>query len=848
MTYLNNTDPWRPATTPESKASLQEQIDDHEQAQGIRRFLNAIDRDKARGAASTNPALMAPFLQLYRELVQSFESHLSERKRGRPQAGEKVTIKVAEVLPSDVTIAIACAVIAETLYQDQSDGKPSTSFQSVATEIGKAVNLECTLRGLNAAEVAHAERFERTATFARLSPKQKREKADRFYSNRQPLALDTRECMQLGSFVLSAFIKHGLLAEFKLGGKCKGDLSRLSISRQALEIVHTISLGVGSLRPSLRPRLLPPNEITSTNTTFTDHPGFRLKTFMSSRSQFSGSWGMTAKDAPAHFAAANKLQATPQRINKRVCEVIREIDRTGGQAFERLGIVPPRNTAEDLARCPEAASEEEIKARNREYSRRLEVFKNENRRYMEKLSRLRTAVEYSEQPEVYFPTFADVRGRLYRHGDISVTVGDLARGLVEFARGEPIGREGAKALSLHLANCYGLDKAPIEVRKRWASENEGLITLVAEEPLDRGRMFWIEADEPFQFLAACFAYHGYLTEGPCYVCHCPVAIDGTCNGLQHLAALRRDRELAHAVNLTDDEQQDVYVKVGNAAVEELRAMSIGNVPLSTNGERWKLMGVLQALVAKCDEDSSVVRKIGKRPVMSLAYGATAYRIKDDFKTLIEKDLMEVLGELDAITVKSLAAELTNAVLKATAKECASADETLKWLREVARTVASTNTPLTWSSPSGWVCHVDKRKELPNTNLAIRVDVGLAKKPKVTFKAGYSDDQSVREITNCFSANLVHSLDAAHLVATVNAFTGDITTVHDSFSCLPNRLDELNRAVRETFVEQYADTNILRDAAEQVLVMAGLSLADVPPVPAQLGFDLSEVRGSSYSFC
>lgn len=34
-----------------------------------------------------------------------------------------------------------------------------------------------------------------------------------------------------------------------------------------------------------------------------------------------------------------------------------------------------------------------------------------------------------------------------------------------------------------------------------------------------------------------------------YVCHLPVHMDGSCNGLQHYAALGRDTEGAKAVNL-----------------------------------------------------------------------------------------------------------------------------------------------------------------------------------------------------------------------------------------------------------------------------------------------------------
>lgn len=49
-----------------------------------------------------------------------------------------------------------------------------------------------------------------------------------------------------------------------------------------------------------------------------------------------------------------------------------------------------------------------------------------------------------------------------------------------------------------------------------------------------------------------------------YVCHLPIHQDGSCNGLQHYAALGRDRAGAEGVNLCpSDVPQDVYNCVVN---------------------------------------------------------------------------------------------------------------------------------------------------------------------------------------------------------------------------------------------------------------------------------------------
>jgi DNA-directed RNA polymerase len=83
----------------------------------------------------------------------------------------------------------------------------------------------------------------------------------------------------------------------------------------------------------------------------------------------------------------------------------------------------------------------------------------------------------------------------------------------------------------------------------------------------KGRQWWVNSDEPWQTLAACMEVANALRcpEGPeAYVCHLPIHQDGSCNGLQHYAALGRDTVGAESVNLTPaDRPQDVYSNVAN---------------------------------------------------------------------------------------------------------------------------------------------------------------------------------------------------------------------------------------------------------------------------------------------
>jgi DNA-directed RNA polymerase, mitochondrial len=115
------------------------------------------------------------------------------------------------------------------------------------------------------------------------------------------------------------------------------------------------------------------------------------------------------------------------------------------------------------------------------------------------------------------------------------------------------------------------------------------------------------ADEPWQCLAACIELTSALrSEDPeSYLSQLPVHQDGSCNGLQHYAALGGDCEGARQVNLEPaDRPHDVYTSVAKL--------------VSADIERQAEEGseIAQMVVGK------VHRKIVKQTVMTSVYGVT----------------------------------------------------------------------------------------------------------------------------------------------------------------------------------------------------------------------------------
>ena len=96
---------------------------------------------------------------------------------------------------------------------------------------------------------------------------------------------------------------------------------------------------------------------------------------------------------------------------------------------------------------------------------------------------------------------------------------DVARGVLEFARGMPIENERALGwIMIQGANAFGMDRGTMDERIAWVEENQRAILRAAEEPL--ADLWWAkEAEDPWQFLAFCFDYAGLMEHGWGYVSH-----------------------------------------------------------------------------------------------------------------------------------------------------------------------------------------------------------------------------------------------------------------------------------------------------------------------------------------
>lgn len=549
------------------------------------------------------------------------------------------------------------------------------------------------------------------------------------------------------------------------------------------------------------------------------------------------------------FRAVNAMQRTPWRINSEVLQTMTALWQERQQVFPGLP-EPPRALPKprDLAGVISKAERKKLKKRWAIYLR-VRSLRTAAILYLRRLmpARFALARKLLEQGRpFYFPYFLDFRGRAYPvPRTFHPQDDDIGRALLEFADGEPLGRNGEFWLKVHVANMWGngLDKRSFEARCSWVDHNRRRIMSSAARPRKWVR-WWSQADKPWRFLAASLEWSAYLAcrrNGRLFRSHMPVALDGTCNGIQHLTALAGDPSSAVWVNLTptrNDRPRDIYRRAADLMITALTgergSSKSRRVRLSPRAARgladWYRANPLTA------------RKVAKLAIMNHPYGIGPYRVAQ--KLCIDKKLLPERVPAIHQNPWTLAYRLGELLLSGVAPDLLGGGRgVMEWLRkDFADPLANQGFGVRWAAPSGWpVLHEYRRPRQKR----IRTPLGTSCWPD---EARPGRELIKSKQVNAIVPNLIHSLDAAHMVLTINELAKSgitsLAVVHDSYAVHARYVPRLRKTLSETFVKVH-DRDILNGiwlSARQ----ARSDVASVPP-PKRGPLRITDVVEAKYPF-
>ena len=442
----------------------------------------------------------------------------------------------------------------------------------------------------------------------------------------------------------------------------------------------------------------------------------------------------------------------------------------------------------------------------------------------------------------------DFRGRAYPIPPHLSNVGsDLCRGMLKFSKAKPLGRRGFFWLKVHLANFAGMDKMTFEDRAAFVDQNLDKVRQSAEDPF-AGDRWWMGLDDPFQGLATCIELIHAIDSGDpeSYMCSLPVHMDGSCNGLQHYAALGRDRIGGRAVNLcADKEPQDVYIGVMHEVIRRVaeendRVLDFDYSDLSKLSEEKRKQA--KAHIGAQLVNGLIDRGVVKRTVMTSVYGVTYIGARAQIEEKIKSKLEAKGYDPDDMDdeIFNACGYLAKITMEAVGDLFVGAKQTMDWLTTCARNITLHGYPVAWISPIGIPAIQPYRQKKSSTVVTLMQTVTL------------TDDQDdlplhkTRQVS-AFPPNYVHSLDSSHMLLTALEMDRRglaFSAVHDSFWTHACDIDEMNAALRDVFVDLYS-----RPLLEELKASWEMRYPDLefPDLPETGNLNLEEVKNAPYFF-
>ncbi|ODV80798.1 mitochondrial DNA-directed RNA polymerase [Suhomyces tanzawaensis NRRL Y-17324] len=800
------------------------------------KWKHEFEEMQKRGGISLNKGLNAQLFKWYSEFLPYVEEEIKQcqnillgtiDKEGL-SAEELKVIKEREFYAPYLVLVPPqkmCVVTILELLKLTSTGGIDNGMRAARAliSVGKAIELEYRSQALvNTEKKVYSKKLKTTNQWKKLLRKKKNVILDS--TTNQPNDWSYTVYAKIGA-VLVSLLKH--VAKVPVKGIDPTTGKSITGSQPAIHHTYKYSngqkLGVfiihkevvkqlagksfsNCVQPQLLPMLVPPRPWNSYNDggyLFSQTQLVRIKDSVETSAYLKAASEMGNLDEI--YQGLNVLGNTAWTVNRRVLDVITKHWNTGKEFLDIPPIIEEPNLPKAIPLDAEPNEKFEYQKKVRQAINDAASAKSQRCDTNYKLEIARGFLG----EKLFFPHNVDFRGRAYPLSPHFNHLGnDLTRSLFLFWEGKEIGENGLRWLKIHLANVFGIDKAPLAKRVEFVNENLENIFQSAQNPYDP-QAWWLKGEKPWQVLSVCFELNeAYKMSDPTkFVSHIPVHQDGTCNGLQHYAALGGDIEGARQVNLLPaDKPQDVYSFVASLVQKRIDSEA-------EEGNKYALF--LQ---------DKITRKVVKQTVMTNVYGVTfvgaAAQIKKQLDHHFTKDMEE--------DVVDYARYLTLHVFASVRELFEGAHHIQDWLGESAKRISKSvridyedsqvaNKPnhlssVIWTTPLGLPCVQPYRvakNQLIKTNLQ---DISISD-PFGTSQVDARKQQAA------FPPNFVHSLDATHMLMTSRS-CGEkglsFAAVHDSYWTHASDVDIMNAEIRNQFVNLHKSNliNQVRDEFEK----------------------------------
>ena len=819
-------------TTSKSLQEIQELREGEWINQGRNRYDNAEKKNWAKGRASVTPPFIYVQKKLLIPLADSIDLFV---KREYKNAGRRHTASepLRDIDDSKKVALITLKIIIDCISQKK-------TLAQTSAQIGSMVELELANNIFKAKE-PHLHAVVLRDLLKRTSNVKHRKRVFAHTLNKYKIQIDKwdiRKQALVGLKLIDLVIKNKETKFCRIKpiriAKHK-TVNYLILHDEIEKKIKDSSFQCSVLTPYYKAMVTPPKPYTTPfNGGF--HNEYLTKQPLIKTHDYTYLHTLDSKQLSGFYDAVNHLQSVAFKIDRDMFNVFKEIWDNNlrlGKFPDRESLLDEKGKPKGIYRDPKVDEILELKIKyKRDLSR---VYSDEIARSSKVLNTLVAvdlALEYLEFERIYFAIFADTRGRLYCVGTtVTYQTDQKIKSLINFANPERLGDRGKYWLFVHASNTWGNDKVSFDDRYKFTEEKFDEFVSYAEAPLDNKG--WNFADKPMEFLNTCMNLKRFKEKGLDMECSLPVSMDATCSGLQVLSILMRNEVTAKEVNVSpSDKPRSIYTKIAELVKDEATIKASEG---SREANRWLEFGITKQIV--------------KRNIMTYVYSLKPYgarqQIFDEYKSIIEfNPAKKILADDGFSDCRWLAGIVWDKIEQQISPEA----QLMKWFQDCAKLFAKANLKMKWTTPMGFPVEMDYRYQIP-----FKVKTAINGSLVYTTFRREQDRKDSRKYSSSVSPNIVHSLDGA--VAQGVALycknhdepINNLMMVHDSFATTPNRVDQLNKIIRQVvidlFKEDYLEV-LYKDWEAQLPAKFAKSLN---PPPKLGNLDINEIANSKYFF-
>jgi len=233
--------------------------------------------------------------------------------------------------------------------------------------------------------------------------------------------------------------------------------------------------------------------------------------------------------------------------------------------------------------------------------------------------------------------------------------------------------------------------------------------------------------------------------------------------------------------------------------------------------------------------------------MTICYGSTRYSCTD----FVIEDLTkrQDKGEKHPFVDDLFrpASYLASVIWDSIGDNLKSARVGMKYLQDIAKIVSKEQLPIHWVTPVGFPVY-QSYPEMKSKRVKAML-MGEVIKPRINAETDKTDKL---RMSNGVAPNVVHSVDSAGMIKTVNvAYKNGVKNfcnVHDSFGTTAGDVEMLNKSLREAFIDMFSNHDVLAKFREDVERQLPDKLkAKLPEVPSKGDLDINKLRESKFFF-